>query len=168
MTKTTFDFNSALKAIQSGQPITGSNGVLAPLVKQLTEAALSAELDTYLADNRDSGNRRNGYFKKTEHAALGSFEIETPHDRAGAFEPQLVKKHQTKLSEEIDNKIISLFSHGMSYRDFKAHIADIYGLSLSDGAITNITDQLIPQLNSISDIAQQVRKLTDEDEKVLN
>ncbi len=65
MTEKKFDFDEALKAIQSGQPITGSDGVLAPLVKQLTEAALAAELDTYLADNPSKDNRRNGYAKKT-------------------------------------------------------------------------------------------------------
>ncbi len=59
-----FDFNEALKAIQSGKPITGSDGVLAPLIKQLTEAALSAEIDSYLEQN-PSSNRRNGYSKKT-------------------------------------------------------------------------------------------------------
>ncbi|MCP4393938.1 MAG: IS256 family transposase [Alphaproteobacteria bacterium] len=146
MTDKKFNFDEALKAIQSGQAITGADGVLAPLVKQLTEAALSAELDTYLADNPSKNNRRNGYSKKTVKSASGSFELETPRDRTGEFEPQLVKKNQTKLSEEIDSKIFSLYSHGMSYRDIKTHIAEIYGLDLSDGAITNITDQLIPQL----------------------
>lgn len=148
MINKTFDFEAALKAIQSGQAITGADGVLAPLVKQLTEAALAAELDTYLEESPSNGNRRNGYSKKTVKSSSGSFELETPRDRSGDFEPQLVKKNQTKLTDEIDNKIISLYSHGMSYRDIKTHIGDMYGLALSDGAITNITDQLIPQLKA--------------------
>ena len=82
-----FDFNEALKAIQSGKPITGSDGVLAPLIKQLTEAALSAEIDSYL-EQSPSSNRRNGYSKKTVKLAVGSFELETPHDRNGEFEPE--------------------------------------------------------------------------------
>ena len=82
-----FDFNEALKAIQSGKPITGSDGVLAPLIKQLTEAALSAEIDSYLEQN-PTGNRRNGYSKKTVKSAVGSFELETPRDRNGEFEPE--------------------------------------------------------------------------------
>ena len=82
-----FDFNEALKAIQSGKPITGSYGVLAPLIKQLTEAALSAEIDSYLEQN-PSSNRRNGYSKKTVKSAVGSFELETPRDRNGEFEPE--------------------------------------------------------------------------------
>lgn len=122
-----FDFNEALKAIQSGKPITGSDGVLAPLIKQLTEAALSAEIDNYLKQN-PSSNRRNGYSKKTVKSAVGSFELETPRDHNGEFEPVLVKKHQTKLTPEIDNRILSLFSHGMSYTAIKDHIAEIYQL----------------------------------------
>ena len=82
-----FDFNEALKAIQSGKPITGSDGVLAPLIKQLTEAALSAEIDSYLEQN-PTGNRRNGYSKKTVKSAVGSFELETPRDRNGEYEPE--------------------------------------------------------------------------------
>ena len=81
------DFNEALKAIQSGKPITGSDGVLTPLIKQLTEAALSAEIDSYLEQN-PTGNRRNGYSKKTVKSVVGSFELETPRDRNGEFEPE--------------------------------------------------------------------------------
>ena len=147
MTNKKFNFDEALKAIQSGQPITGSKGVLAPLVKQLTEAALAAELDIYLQD-KSTNNRRNGFTGKTIKSTSGTFELSTPRDRNGDFEPQLIKKNQTKLSEEIDHKIISLFSHGMSYRDIKAHIADMYGLALSNGAISEITEQLIPALKA--------------------
>lgn len=143
-----FDFNEALKAIQAGKPITGSDGVLAPLIKQLTEAALSAEIESYLGQNLNSNNRRNGYSKKTVKSTLGSFELETPRDRNGEFEPVLVKKHQTKLSPEIDNRILSLFSHGMSYSAIKEHISEIYQLEVSEAAISSITDQLIPQLKA--------------------
>ena len=104
-----FDFNEALKAIQSGKPITGSDAVLAPLIKQLTEAALSAEIDSYLKQHPGS-NHRNGYSKKTVKSAVGSFELETPRDRHGEFEPVLVKKHQTKLTVEIDNRPIAVFA----------------------------------------------------------
>ena len=82
-----FDFNEVLKTIQSGKPITGSDGVLAPLIKQLTEAALSAEIDSYL-EQSPSSNRRNGYSKKTVKSAVGSFELETPRDRNVEFEPE--------------------------------------------------------------------------------
>jgi transposase-like protein len=76
----------------------------------------------------------------------GSFELNTSRDRAGTFEPQRIKKNQTQLTPEIDRKVLSLFSHGMSYRDMKHHIHDMYGIDISTGAITAITVQLIPEL----------------------
>ena len=79
-----FDFDEDLKAIQSGKPITGSDGVLAPLIEQLTEAALLAEIDSYL-ELYPSSTGRNGYSKKTIKSAVGSFELETPRDRNGEF-----------------------------------------------------------------------------------
>ncbi len=142
-----FDLNEALKGIQAGKPITGSDGVLAPLIKQLTEAALNAEIQSHLEQSTTS-NRRNGYSKKTVQSAAGSFELETPRDRGGEYEPVLVKKHQTKLTAEIDSRILSLFSHGMSYRDIRHHIAEIYQLEVSEETISSITDELIPQLKA--------------------
>lgn len=143
-----FDFEAALKQLQSGQPLTGENGILTPLIKQLTEAALNAEIENYLEGNPKPSNRRNGYSRKTVKSSSGSFELETPRDRTGDFEPQLVKKNQTKLSEEIDNKVISLFALSTSYRDIQKHIADMYALDIYEGAITNITDKLIPELRA--------------------
>ena len=105
----TFDFEQALKAVQSGQAITGKNGVLAPLVKSLSEAALEGELEAHLADDISS-NRRNGKSKKTVKRTSGAFELETPQDRAGSFEPQLVKKHQRTVSEENEAKILRSLS----------------------------------------------------------
>ena len=136
-----FDFNEALQAIQAGKPITGSDGVLAPLIKRLTEAALSAEIDSYLEQN-PSNNRRNGYSKKTVKSVVGSFELETPRERNGEYEPVLVKIHQTKLTPEIDNRILSLYSHGMSYSDIRHHISEIYQLEVSEATISGITDEI--------------------------
>ncbi len=86
--------------------------------------------------------------RKTVKSTSGQFELKTPRDRSGAFEPQLIKKNQTKLSEDIDNKILSLFALGMSYRDIQKHVAELYGLEISDGAITHITDKLLPELKA--------------------
>ncbi len=140
-----FDFNKALKGLQSGQDLTGKDGVLMPLIKQLTEAAINAELEHHLS-NSDEPNRRNGKGSKIVKTGSGSFELNASRDRAGTFEPQLIKKNQTQLTPEIDRKVLSLFSHGMSYRDMKHHIHDMYGIEISTGAITAITDQLIPEL----------------------
>ena len=80
---------------------------------------------------------------KTEY---GTFELDTPRDRNGSFEPQLVKKNQTHLSDEIERKMLSLFSLGSSYAQITEHIEDIYGVHFSKPAITAVTDKLIPML----------------------
>ena len=140
-----FDFDKALKELQAGKDLTGKDGVLMPLIKQLTEAAIAGELNHHLA-SCDEPNRKNGSGSKTIKTGSGSFELNAPRDRAGSFEPHLIKKNQTQLTPEIDRKVLSLFSHGMSYRDMQYHIGDLYGIELSTGAITAITDQLLPEL----------------------
>lgn len=140
-----FDFDKAVEALKNGQNLTGKDGLLTPLIKQLTEAALQAELDEHLK-NDNQPNRRNGSSQKTIKTTTGSFELSTPRDRAGHFEPQLVKKNQTFLNDEIESKMLSLFALGNSYRDIAAHIADLYGLDFSHATISAVTDKLIPEL----------------------
>jgi transposase-like protein len=140
-----FDFDKALAALQSGQDLTGKDGLLTPLIKQLTEAALKAELDSHL-ESETVPNRKNGSSKKTIKSLSGSFELDTPRDRAGSFEPQLIKKHQTHLTDEIERKILSMFGLGMSYQDIASHVADLYGLSVSQATISSVTDKIIPEL----------------------
>jgi transposase-like protein len=142
-----FDFNKALDALRDGQDLTGKDGILTPLIKQLTEAALKAELDAHLASD-EAVNRKNGTTKKTIKSSSGSFELETPRDRAGSFEPQLIKKHQTHLTDEIERKIISLFTLGTSYRDIALHIAEMYALDVSNATISAVTDTLISELKA--------------------
>ncbi|SSP02016.1 mutator family transposase [Acinetobacter baumannii] len=101
---TTFDFETALKQLQSGQALTGENGVLTPLIKQLTEAALEAEIENYIEANPKQGNRRNGYTRKTVKSTSGSFELETPRDRNGEFEPQLVKRTRPNYQKKLTIK----------------------------------------------------------------
>lgn len=137
-----FDLNEALKAIQSGQPISGKDGILAPLVKQLTEAALEAELDSHLADDV-LPNRKNGKSSKTVKTSEGRIDLRTPRDRAGTFEPQLIKKHQTSVSDEIETKILSMYGRGLSYTDISEHVREIYGICVSTAAISTITDKII-------------------------
>ncbi|SHO53722.1 transposase, partial [Desulfopila aestuarii] len=85
-----FDFNRALKDLQEGKALMGKEGILTPLIKQLTEAALEAELDSHLKQDI-TANRRNGKSKKTIKSMNGSFELNTPRDREGNFSPQFVK-----------------------------------------------------------------------------
>lgn len=147
MTIPTFDMESALKALREGRNLTGKDGILTPLIKQLTEAAMQAELDEHLASETQS-NRKNGSTSKTMKSPVGSFELNTPRDRAGSFEPQIVKKHQTQLTDELERKVLALFALGNSYQDIRTHIGDIYGMSLSNGTINAVTDKLLPELQA--------------------
>ena len=137
-----FDFQDALKAIQSGKPLLGKEGILTPLIKNLTEAALEGELDSHLAKEITT-NRRNGKSKKTIKSLNGNFELNSPRDRDGTFSPQLVKKHQTTISTEIEDKIIALYGLGMSYKDIAAHLQEMYGLDVSTGTLSAVTDKII-------------------------
>ncbi|WP_290518766.1 IS256 family transposase [Alcanivorax sp.] len=147
MTKPTFDIDAALKALQEGKDLTGKDGILTPLIKQLTEAAMQAELDNHLAEEAVP-NRKNGTTSKTMKGPTGSFELKTPRDRSGTFEPQLIKKHQTHLTDELERKIIALFALGNSYQDIRAHIAEMYDIELSNGTINAVTDKLLPELQA--------------------
>mgnify|MGYP003654247503 FL=1 len=144
---TQFDFQEAVKALQAGKNLNGKDGVLTGLIKKLSEAALQAELEEHLA-NEQQPNRKNGSSTKTVKSSVGNFELDTPRDRSGSFEPQLVKKNQTSLTDEIDQKILSMFSMGMSYRDINKHIEDMYGMNVATGMISAVTDKLIPELKA--------------------
>jgi transposase-like protein len=137
-----FDFQAALKAIQSGKPLMGKEGVLTPLIKNLTEAALEGELESHLGQEIVE-NRRNGKSKKTIKSLNGNFELNTPRDRSGTFSPQLVKKNQTTLNDELEQKIIALYGLGMSYKDISAHLEEMYGLAVSTGTLSAVTDKII-------------------------
>jgi transposase-like protein len=140
-----FNFEQALEALKAGQPITGKDSILSPLIKRLTEAALEAEIDTHLAQEVKA-NRKNGKSRKTMKSSSGSFELETPRDRSGTFEPQLIRKHQTHVSDEIETKMISMFGRGMSYRDIAEHVQELYGISVSTATISAITDKIIAEV----------------------
>jgi putative transposase len=128
-----FDFEKAIAGLRSGKDLVSNEGVLMPLIKQLAEAATTAELKHHLAKS-DEPNRKNGKTSKTVKTGSGLFKLDTPRDRAGSFDPQWVKKNQTHLTPEIDRKILSLFGHGMSYRDIQYHLQDLYGVEISTGA----------------------------------
>jgi transposase-like protein len=139
-----FDLNEALEAIKAGAKIDGKDGVLAPLIKQLTEAALEAELETHLSN--ELRNRKNGRSSKTMKSSVGEFELEVPRDRNGTFEPQFVKKHQTHISDQIEQKILALYALGNSYAQISEHIEDFYGVHFSKATISAVTDKVIPML----------------------
>ena len=142
-----FDTQAALNALRSGQPLTGKDGFLTPLIKQLTEAALRAEQEQHLAEDPEP-NRKNGYTQKTIKSPAGRFELDTPRDRSGTFEPQFIKKNQTSLTEDLERKILSMYAHGNSYQNIREHLKDFYDIDFSNGSLSAITDKLLPELAS--------------------
>ena len=144
--------SDALKEIihgmYQGKPLLGPQGLLTQIAKDLTQIALQGEIEAHLTESslEEGGNRRNGITTKTIKSSAGSFELESPRDRNGTFEPQLIKKRQTTLTDELDNKILALYSLGTSYSDISTHLQDIYGVEVSSATISAITDKLLPQI----------------------
>jgi putative transposase len=145
------DFNfgeferSALDRLKAGEPLTGKEGILTPLIKRLLEASLEGEMEAHLEDckRQSLSNRRNGKSTKVMKSDTGMFELQTPRDREGSFEPEIVKKRQTVLNESLDNKVLSLYALGMSYEAIAGHLAELYGLDISVAKISLITDKLL-------------------------
>jgi transposase-like protein len=138
-----------IQALYEKKPLSGPDGAITKLLKHAMELALDGEIDAHMLDNKleEAGNRRNGKTTKTIKSKYGTFELATPRDREGNFEPQLIKKRQTTISDEIDSKILSLYGLGTSYNDIAAHINDIYGLPVSNSTISAITDKLLPEIS---------------------
>ena len=139
------DTEAILQQIREGKALGGKDGALAPLIKQLTEAALQAEIESHLTQDL-AKNRKNGTSSKTMKSEVGSFELDVPRDRAGTFEPQIVKKNQTYMSDQIEQKILSLYALGNSYSQIADHIEEIYGVGFSKATISAVTDKILPML----------------------
>ena len=119
-------------------------------IAEFMENGLEAELDEDLGyskydyKNKEGTNSRNGHSQKTLKTSFGNIEIETPRDRNGEFEPQLLKKNQTSITQEVEEKILSMYAKGMTTGDIETHIKDIYGLEVSDTTVSRITDKILP------------------------
>jgi putative transposase len=137
----------ALEQFKTGQPLLGKDGAFAPLLKEFLESALQGEMDEHLDESeRTKGNRRNGTSKKTLKTSDGSFELETPRDRESGFEPDIVKKRETILADNLEKKIIGMYGLGMSLRDISAHIKEMYDTDISAAMLSSITDRVIPMV----------------------
>lgn len=137
----------ALKQLKSGESLTGEGGVFAPIIKEFIESALSAEMESHLSDDeRSIGNKRNGKGSKTLKTSSGEITIETPQDRHSTFEPQIVKKRETVLADNLAPQIIGLYGNGMSLRDISTHIEEMYNVELSATTLSEITDRVIPKV----------------------
>ena len=137
---------AVISVLKGEQPLMGAGGVLTPLIHRAVEAALEAEMSSHLDSDDERSNRRNGHSRKTVKGISGAFELATPRDREGRFEPALVKKRQTVLTEGLDKVILQLYGLGSSYSDIKAHCEQMYGLEVSSATINAVTDRLLEDI----------------------
>ena len=116
------------------------------LTKLTVETALNVELDDHLGfarhEQSDSANNRNGFSSKTIQTEDGQFTLDTPRDRAGSFEPQLVKKHQRRFTS-MDDKILFLYDQGMTTREIVSTFKEMYGADVSAALISKVTDAVL-------------------------
>ena len=119
-------------------------------IAEFMENGLESELDDELGyskydyKNKDTDNSRNGHSSKSLRTSFGEVEVSVPRDRKGEFEPKLLKKNQTSISQDIEEKILSMYAKGMTTSDIEAHIQDIYGVEVSDTTVSRITDKILP------------------------
>jgi len=128
----------------------GKNGLIKDLIKSTLETALKAEMAHHLdngLEDSPANNKRNGKSVKMIKSDSGEFKLDIPRDRAGDFEPQLVKKHQRRLAG-LDQKILSLYARGLSTRDIQAEIQDMYGVELSPTLISQVTDTVMDEVKA--------------------
>lgn len=130
--------------------VAGVQELFKEMVGTILESGLEGELEEELGyskydyRNKDTDNSRNGYSEKTLKSSLGDIEISVPRDRKGEFEPQIVRKNQTTLSGDIEEKILSMYAKGMTTSDIEGHIREIYGIEVSDSTISRVTDKILP------------------------
>ncbi len=126
------------------------NALMREMMSVILEGSLDGEMDEELGyskydfRNKETDNSRNGYSTKTLHTSYGDMELEVPRDRNGEFEPKVVKKYQNTLTQDMEEKILSMYAKGMTTGDIESHMQELYGIDISDSTISRITDKILP------------------------
>ena len=145
--------DTLLKGYKNPDDIVGKNGLLKQLTKALLERAMSAELTEHVGYEKhdpagnNTGNSRNGSSKKKLKGEFGEFELETPRDRNGSFEPKIIAKSQTRFTG-FDDKIISMYSRGMTTREIEGHLKEMYGVEVSPTLISSVTEAVMEEVKA--------------------
>jgi putative transposase len=144
-----FDYELAKQKVKeqlrSGKSLFSKGGAFAPLLQEMLNSILEGELEAHLDDEeRSLGNRKNGKSSKVLKTSAGSIEVNTPRDRLSSFEPEMVKKRETIMAQNLEDKIIGLYGLGMSLRDISNHIKETYDTDISASTLSTITDKVIP------------------------
>lgn len=139
--------DKALAQLRSGESLTGKDGAFGPLLKEFLEAALDGEMSSHLDESeRQIGNKRNGRGSKRVKTMAGEIEIVTPQDRHSSFNPEILKKRETILADNLSSKINSLYGMGMSLRDISTHIEEMYDVEISHNTLSEIIDRIVPKV----------------------
>ena len=126
------------------------NAIMRDMMSVILEGVLDEELDQELGyskydyRNKETDNSRNGHSQKTMHTSYGDMQIEVPRDRNGEFQPQIVKKYQNTITQDMEEKIISMYAKGMTTSDIESHMKELYDIDISDSTISRITDKIMP------------------------
>jgi len=137
-----------LLAGRDAKEVFGKDGLLDELKKALSERILNAELDEHLEDERAEGNinRRNGHSKKTVLTGTSKMQLAIPRDRAGTFDPQLIARYQRRFPD-FDAKIVSMYARGMSVREIRGHLEELYGIDVSPDLISAVTGAVLEEVS---------------------
>ena len=139
------------RARAEGVELTGDDGLLTAMIRQVLQTGLEVELSDHLGyephdpAGRGSGNSRNGSYPKTVTTDIGEVDLRMPRDRNGSFEPQTVPKHQRRL-EGLAANVLSLYAKSMTTSDIQAHLLEIYGTEISRETISKITDRIVDEM----------------------
>jgi putative transposase len=145
--------DTLLTGYKKPEDIIGKNGLLKQLTKALLERAMNAELTEHVGYEKhdpagnNSGNSRNGSSKKKLKGDFGEIDLETPRDRNGSFEPRIIAKNQTRFAG-FDDKIISMYSRGMTTREIEGHLKEMYGVDVSATLISNVTEAVMEEVKA--------------------
>lgn len=129
---------------------TDVNAVMRDMMSVILEDVLDQELDEELGyskydyRNKDTNNSRNGHSQKTLHTSYGDMDVAIPRDRNGEYEPQLIKKYQNTVTQDMEEKILSMYAKGMTTSDIESHMKELYDMDISDSTISRITDKILP------------------------
>lgn len=128
---------------------TDVNSIMRDMMSVLLEGALDEELNEELGyskydyRNKETNNSRNGHSSKTMHTSYGDMEIAIPRDRNGEYEPQFIKKYQNTVTQDVEEKILSMYAKGMTTGDIESHMQELYDIDVSDSTISRITDKIL-------------------------
>lgn len=145
--------DAMLKDAEHPEDLISEDGLLKQIRKALIERILSSELSTHLGyekhapEGRNGGNSRNGNSQKTIKGDTGEVTVDVPRDREGTFEPQLIRKHQSRLPG-FDSKVLSLYARGLTTRDIQGHLEELYGVEVSPTLISNVTDAVMDEVTA--------------------